>query len=74
MTSTEKRLAECLFDLTLLAAPFIEKYDIDSREVFQVLCDWAEDFEETFDDENEDYLTEIENYFWSHIDLSEVER
>jgi len=54
-----KRIAECVFDLTLICADFIRKADIDSRAMFWEIHDWALEFEEQYD-EDDDYMTEIE--------------
>ena len=54
-----KRISECVFDLTLICADFIRKADIDSRAMFWEIHDWALEFEEQYN-EDDDYMTEIE--------------
>ena len=34
----------------------------DSRELFYLVLDWAEEFEKQFDPETQDYLTEMESF------------
>lgn len=54
-----KRISECVFDLTLICADFIRKADIDSRALFWEIHNWALEFEEQYNDDD-DYMTEIE--------------
>ena len=66
----ERRIAECVFDLTTIACELdIFKDDIDSRYVFDEIYDIAKEFEEHYTwveryvgDDGFDYLTAIENF------------
>lgn len=61
---------ETIYDLSYLAGvdKLSETYDIDSRELYGIILDWAEEFENKFKDvdwdtTNIDYLTEISNFY-----------
>lgn len=61
---------ETIYDLSYLAGvdKLSETYDIDSREIYGIILDWAEEFENKFKDvdwdtTNIDYLTEISNFY-----------
>lgn len=56
-----KRIAECVYDLTLICSEFIRDTDIDSRMVFEAIHDWAEEFEDQYC-EDDDYMTSIEAF------------
>lgn len=53
------RVAECVYDLTLICSDFIRDTDIDSRTIYAYIRDWAEEFELQYQ-EDDDYMTEIE--------------
>ena len=60
-----KLLCENVFELSAMA----EELEIigsitgeDSRELFYLVLDWAEEFEKQFDPETQDYLTEMESF------------
>lgn len=70
----EKRISECVYDLTLICADFIRETDLDSRMVFQEIYGWAVEFEGAYS-EDDDYLTEIEIFGARKIaELKEVMR
>ena len=62
----EMRIAECVFDLTMIAHEIINDCDcatdIDSRDLFFEIVRLAEEFEKNYDEENDDYMTKIEEY------------
>lgn len=56
-----KRVSECVYDLTLICAEFIQSTDIDSRMIFESIYDWALEFECKYS-EDDDYMTAIEDF------------
>ena len=74
----EKRIAECVFDLTTIAFEIgIFETDIDSRMVFEEIYELAREFETRFQWIEElakishtlepDYMTEIESYGYEKL-------
>ena len=58
-------LCENVFELSAMAEELqiIGSITVeDSRELFYLVLDWAEEFEKQFDPETQDYLTEIESF------------
>ena len=65
MDQRTKLLCENVFELSALAEELqiIGSITVeDSRELFYLVLDWAEEFEKQFDPETQDYLTEIESF------------
>lgn len=64
MTTKTMQLCECVYDLTSIAEFLINKHelDVDSREVFLEVAKLAEEFDSKFNDEDGDYLNDIEEY------------
>lgn len=64
MTTKTMQLCECVYDLTSIAEFLINKHelDVDSREVFHEVAKLAEEFDSKFNDEDGDYLNDIEEY------------
>lgn len=64
MTTKTMQLCECVYDLTSIAEFLINKHelDVDSREVFLEVARLAEEFDSKFNDEDGDYLNDIEEY------------
>lgn len=63
---TDKKLAECVFDLTTIAYSVAKKAgekadDIDSRAIFGEVWSLAQEFENGYRDEGE-YMTDIEEF------------
>ena len=66
----DKVIYETIYDLSYLAG--VDKlsvtYDIDSRELYNIILEWAEEFETKFQDidwgtTKYDYMTEISNFY-----------
>ena len=66
-------LGETIQDITLTAWPVVwnnNKYDQDSREVLEMLRDWADEFQAMWDGMSQDerdkksYLSMVEDYAW----------
>ena len=60
-----KLLCENVFELSAMAEELqiIGSITVeDSRELFYLVLDWAEEFEKQFDPETQDYLTEMESF------------
>ena len=65
MDQRTKLLCENVFELSAMAEELqiIGSITVeDSRELFYLVLDWAEEFEKQFDPETQDYLTEIESF------------
>lgn len=64
MTNKTMMLCECVYDLTSIAEFLINKHelDVDSRDVFFEVAKLAEEFDSKFNDEDGDYLSDIEEY------------
>ena len=64
MTTKTMQLCECVYDLTSIAEFLINKHelDVDSREVFLEVAKLAEEFDSKFNDEDGDYMNDIEEY------------
>ena len=64
MTTKTMQLCECVYDLTSIAEFLINKHelDVDSREVFLEVTKLAEEFDSKFNDEDGDYMNDIEEY------------
>ena len=71
----DKKLAECVYDLTLIANCIITNHKglgIDSRAVFEVIYGLAYEFEygkdgNTIYEDNGNYMEDIEEYGWEHL-------
>lgn len=61
ITRATGRIAECVYDLTLMCADLIRDMSSygDSRSMFATIREWAEEFENQYCDDD-DYMTEIE--------------
>ena len=66
MTNKTMLLCECVYDLTTIAYSLINEYelgvDVDSRDVFFEVAKLAEEFDSKFNDEDGDYMSDIEEY------------
>lgn len=65
MDQRTKLLCENVFELSAMAEELqiIGSITVeDSRELFYLVLDWAEEFEKQFDPETQDYLTEMESF------------
>lgn len=65
VTSKTIRLCEAVYDIAFEAGELMGTGQIayeDSRELFWNILQWAEEFEQQFDDKKSDYLTEILDY------------
>ena len=66
MTNKTMLLCECVYDLTTIAYSIINEYelgvDVDSRDVFFEVAKLAEEFDSKFNDEDGDYMSDIEEY------------
>ena len=65
MDQRTKLLCENVFELSAMAEELqiIDSITVeDSRELFYLVLDWAEEFEKQFDPETQDYLTEMESF------------
>lgn len=65
MKVSEKRMAECVFDLTLIANHLLgltpDHIEVDSRAVFEEIWILAGEFESELKD-SDDYMTKIEEF------------
>ena len=65
MDQRTKLLCENVFELSAMAEELqiIGSITVeDSRELFYLVLEWAEEFEKQFDPETQDYLTEMESF------------
>ena len=65
MDQRTKLLCENVFELSAMAEELqiIGSITVeDSRELFYLVLDWAEEFERQFDPDTQDYLTEMESF------------
>lgn len=76
-----EKIHETIYDLSYFAG--VDKLsmtlDIDSRELYNIILEWAEEFEETFKDvdwnkADKDYLTEISNFYDEKVRQLEEEK
>ena len=69
MTTKTMQLCECVYDLTTIAYSLINEYelDVDSRDVFFEVAKLAEEFDSKFNDEDGDYLIDIEEYGYKKL-------
>lgn len=77
----EKMIYETIYDLSYYAG--VDKlsvtFDFDSRELYNIILEWAEEFEDKFKNvewgkTNIDYLTEISNFYDEKIYQLEEEK
>lgn len=65
MDQRTKLLCENVFELSAMTEELQITGSItveDSRELFYLVLDWAEEFEKQFDPDTQDYLTEMESF------------
>ena len=65
MDQRTKLLSENVFELSAMPEELqiIGSITVeDSRELFYLVLDWAEEFEKQFDPDTQDYLTEMESF------------
>lgn len=62
-------ISEITFDLTTNLNNFFRKYDVDSRQIWQELLDWAWEFQYDWENDpvQEDYLAWIDNFAYFKI-------
>ncbi len=62
----DNRLLETVFDMSYTAG-FYGYTSEDSRNDFARILSWAEEFEATFDNDNQDYLIEVDIFVMEKI-------